>query len=164
MCRSGPGPVSIANKIGLGFKPTLQRVYLHVRLFSVAAKEVRVSSLFLLQPRIQSLCVMRRCFSLSSTLAALVVATTTHAQTLSNVTTPSLNLTTITAHDGRSAYECWQIPGFAASTTAGISGALNLFLGDAANVSLTVLPPRFNGGAHTAPAPQYVHEWVWFPS
>jgi len=75
---------------------------------------------------------------------------------LSNITTPSLNLTAIAASDGSSVLECWQFPGFAASAQAGTSGALNLFLGDTANVSYTILPARFNGGLHTAPAAQYV--------
>ncbi|ETN40080.1 uncharacterized protein HMPREF1541_04355 [Cyphellophora europaea CBS 101466] len=91
-------------------------------------------------------------YALGSLLAGSV-----SAQISTNVTTPSLNLTTITAHDGRSAYECWQIPGFVASTTAGTTGALNLFLGATTNASFTVLPPRFEGGVHTAPAPQLVY-------
>lgn len=75
---------------------------------------------------------------------------------LSNVTTPSLNLTAIAASNGSSVLECWQFPGFVASAQAGTSGALNLFLGDTANVSYTILPARFNGGLHTAPTSQYV--------
>src|ERR1700761_4196241 len=74
---------------------------------------------------------------------------------LSNTTTPSLNLTTIAARDGHSILQCWSIPGFAQSATAGTAGALNLFLGGTSNASYTVIPPRFNGGLHTAPVPQY---------
>jgi len=33
---------------------------------------------------------------------------------------------------------------------------LNLVLGDLANATYTVIPPRFNGGLHNDPAPQYV--------
>lgn len=75
---------------------------------------------------------------------------------LSNVTTPSLNLTAITASNGSSIFECWQIASFAASAQAGTSGALNLFLSDAANISYTIIPARFDGGLHRAPAAQYV--------
>lgn len=50
--------------------------------------------------------------------------------------------------------ECWALPGFVASAQAGTTGALNLFLGDLANATYTVIPPRFNGGLHNAPAPQ----------
>jgi len=31
---------------------------------------------------------------------------------------------------------------------------LNLFFGDLSNATYTVIPPRFNGGIHNAPAPQ----------
>jgi len=74
---------------------------------------------------------------------------------LSNVTTPTLNLTAISAVNGQSVLECWQIPEFAASASAGTVGALNLFLGDGSNATYTVIPPRFNGGVHNAPAVQY---------
>jgi hypothetical protein len=75
---------------------------------------------------------------------------------LSNVTTPSLNLTTISASNGASTLECWQLPGFKTSAQAGTSGALNLFLGNLSNASYTVIPSRFDGGMHNAPAAQYV--------
>lgn len=78
------------------------------------------------------------------------------AAQLNNITTPSLNLTTIATSNGSSVLECWQFPGFAASSTPGVSGALNLFLGNTSNASYTVIPARFNGGVHTAPAAQYV--------
>lgn len=67
---------------------------------------------------------------------------------------PALNLTAISASNGNSVLECWALPGFVASTQAGTVGALNLVLGDLANATYTVIPPRFNGGLHKAPAPQ----------
>jgi len=73
---------------------------------------------------------------------------------LNNITTPSLNLTAISAANGASVLQCWQLPGFAASSSAGTVGALNLFLGDLSNATYTVIPPRFNGGIHNAPAAQ----------
>lgn len=75
---------------------------------------------------------------------------------LSNITTPSLNLTAIAGSNGSSVIECWQLPGFMSSAVAGTAGALNLFLGEMANASYTVIPSRFDGGLHRAPAPQYV--------
>jgi hypothetical protein len=69
---------------------------------------------------------------------------------------PALNLTAISASNGNSTLECWALPGFVASAQAGTVGALNLFLGDLANATYTVIPPRFNGGLHKAPAPQSV--------
>lgn len=91
---------------------------------------------------------------LTSTSIPVITAQTTSL--LSNVTTPNLNLTTIVARDGRSILQCWSISGFMQSATAGTAGALNLFLGETTNASYTVIPPRFNGGLHTAPAPQCV--------
>jgi hypothetical protein len=67
---------------------------------------------------------------------------------------PALNLTAVSASNGSSVLECWALPGFVASTQAGTAGALNLVLGDLANATYTVIPPRFNGGLHKAPAPQ----------
>lgn len=87
-----------------------------------------------------------------------VIAQTTTL--LSNITTPNLNLTTITTRDGHSILQCWSIPAFMQSATAGTAGALNLFLGETTNASYTVIPPRFNGGLHTAPAPQCVTECI----
>ncbi|KAK3319993.1 hypothetical protein B0T19DRAFT_404524 [Cercophora scortea] len=64
----------------------------------------------------------------------------------------SLNITAIGAAKGESTVECWQFGPFASSTTPGTIGALNLFMGDMANATYTVLPPRFDGGWHVAPA------------
>jgi len=91
-----------------------------------------------------------------SAFASLVGIGSFASAQISNITTPSLNLTAIAASNGSSVLECWQFPGFAASAQAGTSGALNLFLGDTANMSYTIIPARFNGGVHTAPAAQYV--------
>ena len=87
-------------------------------------------------------------------LASLIGTLALTAAQLNNITTPSLNLTAIAARNGSSVLECWQLPEFVTSATAGVAGALTLFLGDTANATYTVLPPRFNGGVHTAPAAQ----------
>lgn len=73
---------------------------------------------------------------------------------LSNITTPSLNLTAIATSNGSSVLECWQFPDFASTTQAGTVGSLNLYFGNTANLTYTVIPARFNGGAHRAPAAQ----------
>jgi hypothetical protein len=76
---------------------------------------------------------------------------------LSTLTTPFLNLTALTAAHGESVFECWQLSSpFKQTTESGISGALQLFLGDMSNASYSVIPPRFDGGFHHAPAFQYV--------
>jgi len=87
-------------------------------------------------------------------LMAVLSSPTPVSSQLSNVTTPSLNLTAISASNGASVLECWQLPGFVSSSVAGTVGALNLFLGDLSNATYTVIPSRFDGGVHNAPAPQ----------
>lgn len=86
----------------------------------------------------------------------LALATAAAAQLSSNVTTPSLNLTAISTSNGTSIFECWRLPNFYSSSGAGTFGALNLFLGNLDNATYTVIPPRFDGGIHNAPAPQFV--------
>lgn len=68
-----------------------------------------------------------------------------------------LNITAISAQNGSSVLQCWQIlPGFTTSSQAGTTGASILQLGNLANMSYSVLPPKFNAGLHNAPTPQYV--------
>ncbi|KAG6215213.1 hypothetical protein E4U50_007822 [Claviceps purpurea] len=76
---------------------------------------------------------------------------------LSNLTTPFLNLTAVTATNGVSLFECWQLATpFDNTAEKGIEGALKLSLGEAGNMSYDVIPGRFDGGFHHAPAFQYV--------
>ncbi|KZZ96484.1 hypothetical protein AAL_03713 [Moelleriella libera RCEF 2490] len=80
------------------------------------------------------------------------------AQRLDTHTTPALNLTAVTG-DGRgeSTLECWQLANpFIASTEGGLAGSLQLALGQLGNASYNVIPGRFDGGFHHAPAFQYV--------
>ena len=68
-----------------------------------------------------------------------------------------LNITAISGQNGLSVLECWQIlPGFTTSSQAGTTGASILQLGNVANVSYSVIPPKFNAGLHNAPNTQYV--------
>ena len=68
-----------------------------------------------------------------------------------------LNLTTIFAANGASTLECWQLSNtFFISSQLGIAGTAVEQLGNAANASLTVLPPKFDGGLHHAPRVQCV--------
>lgn len=71
-------------------------------------------------------------------------------------TTPIyLNLTAISAVNGASTLECWQLSSpFTLSSQAGTSGSVVQQLGSAANASYTIIPAQFNGGAHRAPAVQ----------
>ncbi|EFY84552.1 hypothetical protein J3459_013583 [Metarhizium acridum] len=93
---------------------------------------------------------------LPSTLTLLSLALSAVAQ-LSNLTTPNLNLTALSARDGESTLECWQLANpFQQTTESGITGSLQLSLGELANASYSVVPARFDGGFHHAPAFQYV--------
>lgn len=63
-----------------------------------------------------------------------------------------LNITAIGAANGRSTIECWQITRpFDISTDPGTAGTAAQQLGDLTNLTLTILPPRFDGGLHNAP-------------
>ncbi|KAH7104485.1 hypothetical protein BKA62DRAFT_589910, partial [Auriculariales sp. MPI-PUGE-AT-0066] len=69
----------------------------------------------------------------------------------------TINVTALTAHHGRSVFECWAlVPGFATSNQTGTAGAQKLELGNVANASYSILPPNFDGGLHNAPAIQFV--------
>jgi hypothetical protein len=92
--------------------------------------------------------------TLPSILAFDAVAT---AQLSPNITNPTLNLTAISASNSSSIFECWQLPSFVTSAVAGTVGALNFFLGNLDNATYTVIPPRFDGGIHNAPTPQFVY-------
>ncbi|KAI5927750.1 hypothetical protein F4810DRAFT_279701 [Camillea tinctor] len=86
------------------------------------------------------------------------------ALSLSSATSSSssyLNITSITGRNRVSVLECWQLASpFATSDVPGVAGTAALGLGDFANGTYTVLPPRFDGGLHNAPVKQY----VWFVS
>lgn len=67
----------------------------------------------------------------------------------------ALNLTAISAQNGQSIFECWQLEApFVDSTQAGTDGAVFAQLGNATNASFAILPPKFNGGLHNAPCVQ----------
>jgi hypothetical protein len=71
-----------------------------------------------------------------------------------NQTDTYLNLTAISAREGESILECWEIGPILRSSVPGTSGASSMFLGDTTNATYTIIPPRFDGGLHTAPAAQ----------
>jgi hypothetical protein len=63
-----------------------------------------------------------------------------------------LNITIIGAFNGASTLECWQMETpFSASTMPGTIGSASALLGDAANITITVLPAGYDGGLHNAP-------------
>lgn len=59
--------------------------------------------------------------------------------------------------DNNSALQCWEFTDpLKVSNGAGTAGAETFTFLDLANMTYTHLPPRFDGGIHNAPAPQYV--------
>lgn len=60
--------------------------------------------------------------------------------------------------DNRTQIQCWNVTKpFTLSSTPGTSGAQALTIPHTANVTYTILPPRYDAGLHTAPVPQLVH-------
>lgn len=70
-------------------------------------------------------------------------------------TPSSLNITAISAKNGASNIECWQLSSpFVKSSQAGVSGAALTQLGQTGNTSYAIIPAQFDGGLHHAPAVQ----------
>ena len=66
-----------------------------------------------------------------------------------------LNVTAITAVDGKSRFECWELEApFTRSGQPGVVGTQAALLGDVANMTYNVIPAGFDGGFHTAPTNQ----------
>ncbi|KAL8699040.1 MAG: hypothetical protein Q9224_001589, partial [Gallowayella concinna] len=65
----------------------------------------------------------------------------------------TLNVTAISAKNGASTIECWQLASpFKSSAQPGVSGASFAQLGKAGAVSYALIPAKFDGGLHNAPA------------
>ena len=93
-------------------------------------------------------------FALSSLLTLFLLISTSMSLTVKGAPSDpsSLNLTAISAENGHSIFECWQLESpFVDSTQAGTDGAVFAQLGNASNASFAILPPKFNGGLHNAP-------------
>ena len=61
----------------------------------------------------------------------------------------------VTNAQNHSALECWELTSpLKVSDTAGTSGAASYDFANVDGAEYTVIPPRFNGGTHNAPAPQ----------
>ena len=83
---------------------------------------------------------------------------TTNALTNTNANTTYLTAPALVTINNRTAIQCWRLlTPFVTSSTPGTAGASALTLTNVTDFGYTILPPRFNGGQHTAPAPQIVH-------
>lgn len=92
---------------------------------------------------------------LSSVLVAVVGFLLAPASTQANSTYLTATALVTDSHNN-SAFECWQLCNpFMTTSTPGQAGTKVATVGNITNGAYTVLPPRFNGGIHVAPAVQY---------
>jgi hypothetical protein len=86
-------------------------------------------------------------YTLTSLLLPSISAQSTH------LIAPAL----ITANN-HTHIQCWNLTvPFARSSTPGVSGTQALTIPHTANLTYSILPPRYDGGLHNAPVPQIVH-------
>jgi hypothetical protein len=92
----------------------------------------------------------------TSLLSFLAARSALDSTSLTNISsTSAFNLTAISASNGQSILECWQLSAQTVQAgTAGIDGASIQPLGSVANATLTFLPANFDGGVHNAPVNQ----------
>lgn len=91
---------------------------------------------------------MRKAFT-SSCLALVLL--------VQSVISLKLNVTALSAENGSSIFQCWQMDQpFETSSQAGTSGTALLMLSDVSNLTYGVIPSNFDGGVHNAPNVQYV--------
>lgn len=74
---------------------------------------------------------------------------------VSLATALNLNVTAVTANDGKSVFECWKLDKpFVDSTQPGLESTARLDLGGVSNISYGVLPAGYIEPLHNAPSPQ----------
>jgi len=86
-------------------------------------------------------------FIIPIVLSFLLTFTNSYAQ---NSSIP-LNVTAISAKNGASTLECWQLK----SIPAGYASAANFPLGQVTNATFSIIPPRTYVGLRQAPQVQY---------
>lgn len=99
-----------------------------------------------------NLIVIIRTWSTMSFILRIILLLVSLATTAMAHNTERFNVTAIGAVNGSSTIECWQIARpFDLSTDPGTAGTKAVQLGDVSNITLSILPPRFDGGLHRAP-------------
>lgn len=94
-----------------------------------------------------------------SSLVSLLVATFAPLLLLTEAASAAkhLNITVTGAAFGNSVIQCWQLSApLITSTQPGTQGSMVAQLGDLSNATYSIIPAGTNGGAHTAPYPQFV--------
>ncbi|KAH7082492.1 hypothetical protein FB567DRAFT_447334 [Paraphoma chrysanthemicola] len=80
----------------------------------------------------------------------------TFAQTDANTT--YLIAPALVTKNNNTIIQCWKLNSpFKRASTPGIIGTQTAVVSNNTNLAYTILPPRYDGGLHTAPAPQLVH-------
>jgi hypothetical protein len=75
-----------------------------------------------------------------------------------NTNTTYLVAPALVTHNNHTIIQCWKLASpFQRSSVPGVSGAQVATISNNTNLAYSILPPRFDGGVHTAPAPQIVH-------
>ncbi|KAH7135545.1 hypothetical protein B0J11DRAFT_576127 [Dendryphion nanum] len=93
----------------------------------------------------------------SSMILSLLLAVFVTAQSNPNITYLTATAL-VTKTNNNSAFECWQLTEpFKRSSVPGVSGTQVATVSNNTNFAYTILPPRYDGGIHTAPAVQLVH-------
>ncbi|KAI1346655.1 hypothetical protein F5Y01DRAFT_16839 [Xylaria sp. FL0043] len=76
---------------------------------------------------------------------------------LAGAASMNLNVTAISARNGSSTLECWQMnTPFDNPTQPGLSGTAQLLLGATSSLSYSIAPPNLDRGLHNAPQKQWV--------
>ena len=95
---------------------------------------------------------------LSILSSPLLVAASSRRSNNANSTITAFNISAISAVNGTSVLQCWQITlPLGVSSTAGIQGAAVQQLGDVSNLTWGSLPAGYPGIAHPAPTVLYVN-------
>ncbi|KAF6225567.1 hypothetical protein HO133_009567 [Letharia lupina] len=94
-----------------------------------------------------------------SSLVSLIVTACALLLLLTEAASPAkhLNITVTAAAFRNSVIQCWQLSTpLITSTQSGTRGSMVAQLGDLSNATYSIIPAETNGGAHTAPYPQFV--------
>ncbi|KAF1834797.1 hypothetical protein BDW02DRAFT_497558 [Decorospora gaudefroyi] len=95
-----------------------------------------------------------RSFLLSLLLPSLRTALAHAQNTTTYLTAPAL----ITSPQNTTVIQCWRLAQpFTRSSLPGITGSQTVTISNTTRLDYTILPPRYDGGLHTAPVPQLVH-------
>ncbi|KAH7371732.1 hypothetical protein BKA66DRAFT_514069 [Pyrenochaeta sp. MPI-SDFR-AT-0127] len=95
-----------------------------------------------------------RLSSITLALSAILVPVLAQDANTTYLVAPAL----VTNSENNTVFECWKLKTpFKRSSVPGVSGTQVATISNNTNLAYTILPPRYNGGLHTAPVAQLVH-------